>query len=166
MSKTYIQELLSTYDLKLNPSVTWTDDETVTWLHGINPSAWIDQARVDSVQENSGIIYVPWNLFITFVKDGEMNGLLNELTEQQLSETWQMFRELRALHISYYTPQGVLATAISADCADPWGEGDYRNPMPKPSINNVAFKGHGELGWPDTFLRALWEFGRPKDMQQ
>ena len=187
MSKTYIQEVLMSrssdeeiirveslpngmwhvktsagcYIIKPDASVYLSDhlqlDETVSWID--TETANIRVAR-------GGFHYVAWSDFIAFVQDGHLTAVLEEYTEQLLSETWKEFQDLRALDIRYYTPQGVVSDAIDASCAAPWSQIDYTKPMPSPDGNNcVAFCGHGHLGWPKSFLRKYFEFGKGKNKE-
>jgi hypothetical protein len=93
-----------------------------------------------------------------FLKGHPLSERLAEETSQLLPENWQAFKDTRALFIEQYTPQGVIVHGIDAQCAEPWDYLDTNEPMVDPDLDCVAFHGHGQLGWPRSFLRKFFEF--------
>ena len=125
-------------------------DTTVRWISD-------EEAATTSCNQ----IVVSWRDFIEFL-EGKMTRELQAFTEQELSHHWRDFQETRALMVLNYTPRGVLVEAIHADSAEPWSIVDYTKPMQPAYFECVAFRGHGEMGWPKSFLRKLFEFCKPE----
>ena len=184
MSKTYIQEVLMSRSsdeeiirVESLPNGMW-HVQTSEGCYIIKPDAsvylsdhlqlepnvsWIDTETAATRVAREDLLNVSWSDFIAFVQDGHLTAVLEEYTEQQLTKTWKDFQDLRALQLMSYTPCGLLVLPIHAEDAAPWDRLDYTKSMPEPDVNDVAFLGHGELGWPKSFLRKIFEFGLKKN---